>query len=77
MKLWQLGLSGALLAAGVAAGATLLFGAKTQTTTSAAKLKDYGPAPELSNQVWLNVETPLRLADLHGKVTLIDMWTFG
>ena len=73
MKLWQLGLSGALLAA----GATLLFGAKTQTTTSTTKLKDYGPAPELSNQVWLNIEAPLRLADLRGKVTLIDMWTFG
>ena len=37
----------------------------------------YGPAPELKNEVWLNTDTPLRLADLRGKVILIDMWTFG
>ena len=38
-------------------------------------LPDYGPAPELSNDVWLNTDQPLRLADLRGKVVLIDMWT--
>lgn len=73
MKLWQIGLSGALLAAGV----SFLFGAKPPTTPAAGKLKDFGPAPELANTVWLNTETPLRLADLRGKVTLIDMWTYG
>jgi len=40
-------------------------------------LKDLGPAPELANEVWLNTDSPLRLADLRGKVVLIDMWTFG
>jgi PBP1b-binding outer membrane lipoprotein LpoB len=42
-----------------------------------ASLPDLGPAPELTNDTWLNVDSPLRLADLHGKVVLIDMWTFG
>jgi hypothetical protein len=41
------------------------------------KLPDLGPAPELTNEVWLNVDAPLRLADLRGKVVAIDMWTFG
>lgn len=35
------------------------------------------PAPELENEVWLNTDEPLRLADLRGQVVLIDMWTFG
>ena len=42
-----------------------------------ASLPDLGPAPELTNEVWLNVDAPLRLADLKGKVGAIDMWTFG
>ncbi len=41
------------------------------------QLPDYGPAPELTNQVWLNTSQPLRLADLRGKVVLLEMWTFG
>lgn len=40
-------------------------------------LPDLGPAPELTNDTWLNVEAPLRLADLRGNVVAIDMWTFG
>jgi hypothetical protein len=44
---------------------------------SPASLPDLGPAPELANTTWLNVDSPLRLADLRGKVVLIDMWTFG
>jgi hypothetical protein len=39
-------------------------------------LRDHGPAPELTNETWLNVDAPLRLADLRGKVVAIDMWTF-
>jgi len=42
-----------------------------------ASLPDLGPAPELTNDIWLNVDAPLRLADLRGKVVAIDMWTFG
>ena len=47
------------------------------TTVSLPNLPDLGPAPELENEVWLNVDRPLRLADLRGKVVAIDMWTFG
>ncbi len=41
------------------------------------ELPDLGPAPELTNQVWLNTAQPLRLAGLRGKVVLLEMWTFG
>lgn len=33
-------------------------------------------APELQNRVWLN-SAPLRLADLKGKVVLVEFWTYG
>src|SRR6185503_16994788 len=42
-----------------------------------ASLPDLGPAPELMNDTWLNVDSPLRLADLRGKVVIVEMWTFG
>jgi hypothetical protein len=44
---------------------------------SSLTLDDYGPAPEWDNDIWLNTEVPLRLADLRGKVVLIEMWSFG
>ena len=44
---------------------------------TSASLSNLGPAPELKNTTWLNVDSPLRLADLRGKVVAIDMWTFG
>lgn len=40
-------------------------------------LPNHGPAPELTNEVWLNTDHPLRLTDLRGKVVLLEMWTFG
>ncbi len=39
-------------------------------------LRPRGTAPELSSQVWLNSE-PLQLADLRGKVVMVEFWTFG
>lgn len=33
-------------------------------------------APELANEVWIN-SWPLRLADLRGKVILLEFWTYG
>lgn len=36
------------------------------------------PAPEFPEGLdWLNVERPLRLADLRGKAVLLDFWTYG
>ena len=66
--------------------ALFLFGCALQQTgapsadTSMYKintLPDLGPAPELTNETWLNVDAPLRLADLRGKVVIVEMWTFG
>jgi hypothetical protein len=68
----------------LAAGCTSAAGSDpTPTLTeqdaipSALGISDFGPAPELTNTVWLNTDQPLRLEDLRGKVVLIDMWTFG
>jgi hypothetical protein len=41
------------------------------------ELPDLGEAPEFDNDVWLNTDHPLQMADLRGKVVLVDMWTFG
>jgi hypothetical protein len=46
-------------------------------TQAASALEDLGPAPEWENEVWLNTDHPLPLADLHGQVVLLEMWTFG
>jgi len=42
-----------------------------------ASLPDLGTAPELTNSIWLNTDSALRLADLRGKVVALEMWTFG
>ena len=47
------------------------------SSLTTASLPDLGPAPELTNETWLNDESPLRLADLRGKVVALEMWTFG
>lgn len=40
-------------------------------------MPDLGPAPQIDNQVWLNTDRPLRLAELRGKVVLVEFWTYG
>ena len=72
-RLWLFG-----LIFGLTACTTAVAGNKFLTNlNSSASLPDLGPAPELTNKTWLNVNAPLRLAQLHGKVVAIDMWTFG
>ncbi len=34
------------------------------------------PAPEINNQVWIN-SPALKMADLRGKVVLLQFWTYG
>ncbi len=49
---------------------------KNSSMPKLASLPDLGPAPELQNTIWLNTDSPLRLADLRGKVVIVEMWTF-
>jgi len=51
----------------------------TPTTQPRAKVvsNDYGPAPEISTDVWLNTDQPLRLEELRDRVVLVDFWTYG
>ncbi len=40
-------------------------------------LPDLGEAPEIRNEVWVNADAPVTLADSRGKVVLLEFWTFG
>jgi len=49
----------------------------TPTSMPELSLPDLGPAPDITNEVWLNTDQPLNLAALRGKVVLVEFWTFG
>jgi hypothetical protein len=49
----------------------------TATTHSTLVLPDLGPAPDITNEIWLNTERPLNLDALRGQVVLVEFWTFG
>lgn len=72
MKPWLIGLFLSTLI-----GCTMATSVTESTTPKLASLPDLGPAPELTTTTWLNVDAPLRLADLRGKVVALEMWTFG
>lgn len=52
----------------------------TPTAISAAPAavvaNNFGAAAEIENEIWLNTDAPLRLADLRGQVVLLEFWTF-
>lgn len=69
-------------AASTRAVTTLLPAPTSTSTTEAApaahaNLPDYGPAPEITNDTWLNTDSPITLASLRGRVVLIEFWTYG
>jgi thiol-disulfide isomerase/thioredoxin len=50
--------------------------ARRPAVLTAAVPSDDTTAPELSNTSWLNVSHPLRLAELRGRVVLLNFWVF-
>jgi hypothetical protein len=63
-----------LLLIAISACSTLKVISDTSLNTS---LPDLGAAPELESDTWINVDNPIKLVDLKGKVILLDMWTYG
>ena len=60
-------------------GATLvvamsLLGGRDES--EAVSLQIGQPAPEITGERWINSE-PLSLAQLRGRVVLVEFWTFG
>ena len=68
------------LASAASVAATVAVPALTHAAgpaVQAATLPDFGPAPEFTGiERWLNSE-PLSLAQLRGRVVLVDFWTYA
>ena len=65
---------GPKITAALAGGLLLIAGLLLNLPTAESGIGR--PAPEISNEIWLNSE-PKRLADLRGKVVMVEFWTFG
>ena len=66
----------AAIAAGLAATAAFAAFASTSEPSGSAMLQTGAPAPNFTGiNTWLN-SPPLDLNKLHGKVVLVDFWTF-
>ncbi len=47
-------------------------------TSPAWRYANSGPAPQdFLSEPWINTDQPIHLADLEGKVVLVEFWTFG
>ena len=68
----------ALVGLALATGGMIGVSVPARATADAAKVADASPrAPELTGIThWLN-SRPLTLRELHGKVVLVDFWTYG
>jgi thiol-disulfide isomerase/thioredoxin len=56
----------------------IIFGRGTapRAARAAVGTRVAASAPELANTSWLNVDHPLRLAELRGRVVLLNFWVF-
>ncbi|MFQ5948244.1 MAG: hypothetical protein ACE5KX_05240, partial [Acidimicrobiia bacterium] len=52
--------------------------AQAESVTPTQSFAGTDPAPEFPGRMdWLNTDRPLTLAELRGKVVLLDFWTYG
>ncbi len=68
---------GLIAAALIVACAPATFDADATPPAATIEFPVLDAAPELIGETWLNTSSSLRLADLRGKVVLLEMWTFG
>jgi len=77
--LWLGWLSGLLLAGCSGVAPTDESGGLVEGSAAVQvpQLDDFGPAPPIVGQVWLNGQAPATWDALRGQVVLVEMWTHG